>query len=909
MEIREGIIARLTYRSSGVFILLMYMLLQPNLFAKGWHPEINHRPRLVFLASELETIRARLASGVYNQLWSNDFSYRNGGVLAGIYQKAALMQEPILNTEEQPRKFADSRSWIAKCAAFVYAMNKRADGEKELNDSLGVADPYPRNWYRDHAIEYLQSLDPEVLGPNDIFDLLQNPEKADFVNNWQWRAKELIYYCQAYDMLLGMDVAVPDTVGVLLERFAQNLYQKYTVQGVEQLLLSKNNHRLMSAAALGLAAVTLNDSQYADNWIELAMNVIQYVLYEDGGSDGPPLIDSDGGYAEGPYYFRYSFKHLIPFFIAMRNFNGDWTEDYNTRSIRSPWYDPAYYMIYDWVTKIRMPEGRLPALEDSYQDHYLPDLAVFGGYYVWPYQSFDENFSNEALLNWQLADPFDLRIDYIVAGNADDEGVVPPWDKVQILTEAGSAVFKGDWGTDAVYFHLYGQHGSAREGGSTHDHADVTSFILGYKGQVLALDAGYIRFNYHYRVNKPENHNVILVDGYGPRPPSGPLTSDHTYYGDPSPTDGYLQNKYISEDFAHVEVHAEYGQHYEMIDSLNGQEAWEFVQNDTTLVEVTRSALFVDNRYFILSDRMNNRDSDLKRYQLLIHGNGGGTSGGDYERNSNGASWTRGSANLVAYVTAFEGGVVFDDSLFEHGDGFLKIKTHECLRVTKEDTNTQFLSLLFPCEDPSLVSIFENSTAEYTSLVLDRSEQGLGQRFDLIVAQMGKDTINIPGQSFANFSTKPIKTDAELLLMSFDTNEPDNPDSMKIFGKNLTFIYFDDGRIIFNPDGEITSNFNYKIDAVNENNSRTPIKFSLKQNYPNPFNPITNIEYRIPNSGFVTLKIYNALGQKVATLVNRKQKAGIYSVEWDASGFASGVYYYRLQAEGFVETKKLILLR
>jgi hypothetical protein len=90
---------------------------------------------------------------------------------------------------------------------------------------------------------------------------------------------------------------------------------------------------------------------------------------------------------------------------------------------------------------------------------------------------------------------------------------------------------------------------------------------------------------------------------------------------------------------------------------------------------------------------------------------------------------------------------------------------------------------------------------------------------------------------------------------------------------------------------------------------KTPIKFSLSQNYPNPFNPITNIEYRIANSEFVNLKVYNVLGQKVATLVNRKQQAGSYIVEWDASGIASGVYYYRLVAGEFVDTKKLVLLK
>ncbi len=86
-------------------------------------------------------------------------------------------------------------------------------------------------------------------------------------------------------------------------------------------------------------------------------------------------------------------------------------------------------------------------------------------------------------------------------------------------------------------------------------------------------------------------------------------------------------------------------------------------------------------------------------------------------------------------------------------------------------------------------------------------------------------------------------------------------------------------------------------------------EFALKQNYPNPFNPSTNIEFSITKTAFVTLKIYNQLGQEVTTLVSDKLAAGSYMYEWNASNLASGVYLYRLEAEEFVETKKLVLLR
>ena len=85
--------------------------------------------------------------------------------------------------------------------------------------------------------------------------------------------------------------------------------------------------------------------------------------------------------------------------------------------------------------------------------------------------------------------------------------------------------------------------------------------------------------------------------------------------------------------------------------------------------------------------------------------------------------------------------------------------------------------------------------------------------------------------------------------------------------------------------------------------------YKLKQNYPNPFNPTTNIGFRIANFGLVTLKVYDILGEEVVTLVNEEKPAGEYSIKFDATDLPSGVYFYQLKAEKFVQTKKLILIK
>ena len=100
-----------------------------------------------------------------------------------------------------------------------------------------------------------------------------------------------------------------------------------------------------------------------------------------------------------------------------------------------------------------------------------------------------------------------------------------------------------------------------------------------------------------------------------------------------------------------------------------------------------------------------------------------------------------------------------------------------------------------------------------------------------------------------------------------------------------------------------------KLTDVNENKEAIPNKFILCQNYPNPFNPSTVISYQLPVFSHVILKIYGILGREVVTLVNKYEAAGTYKVTFDAGNLSSGIYLYTLRAGGFVQTKKLILLK
>lgn len=142
--------------------------------------------------------------------------------------------------------------------------------------------------------------------------------------------------------------------------------------------------------------------------------------------------------------------------------------------------------------------------------------------------------------------------------------------------------------------------------------------------------------------------------------------------------------------------------------------------------------------------------------------------------------------------------------------------------------------------------------------------------------------------------------------------------SVKMYDSNGVYIedFIPNGSGgLITPNAVVIRELNPSSVSGNENSSNLNT-FLLEQNYPNPFNPITNIKFRIADlpdgkAGFefVSLKIYNVLGTEITTLINEYKLAGTYEVEFNASGLASGIYYYQLSTENFVDTKKMIYLK
>jgi hypothetical protein len=139
------------------------------------------------------------------------------------------------------------------------------------------------------------------------------------------------------------------------------------------------------------------------------------------------------------------------------------------------------------------------------------------------------------------------------------------------------------------------------------------------------------------------------------------------------------------------------------------------------------------------------------------------------------------------------------------------------------------------------------------------------------------------------------------------------PSGMRYSLRSVSFTFNKDTRIVtvVGANGTILRKTEGGV-AVRDNSSskiESPNQISLKQNYPNPFNPITTISFKLSKSAFVTLKVYDLNGEEITTLINESKTAGSYTVNFEASKFSNGVYFYRLYAGGFVQSRKMLLLK
>jgi hypothetical protein len=158
---------------------------------------------------------------------------------------------------------------------------------------------------------------------------------------------------------------------------------------------------------------------------------------------------------------------------------------------------------------------------------------------------------------------------------------------------------------------------------------------------------------------------------------------------------------------------------------------------------------------------------------------------------------------------------------------------------------------------------------------------------------------SIAGRKLAEWGVIPESDTWTRVSIPLPLSQSERLSSIGISGGVEETFYMDDMRLVAHP-----------FTSVEVSEGRVvPCGYALSQNVPNPFNPLTTIAYDLPQACDVTLTVYALTGQKVGTLVSAHQEGGHYDVTWDGKGFGSGIYFYRLEAGEFVETKRMALLR
>ena len=205
--------------------------------------------------------------------------------------------------------------------------------------------------------------------------------------------------------------------------------------------------------------------------------------------------------------------------------------------------------------------------------------------------------------------------------------------------------------------------------------------------------------------------------------------------------------------------------------------------------------------------------------------------------------------------------------------------------VTGEDYDWFFDQWVYSPNHP----VYQNS---YTI-----SESGQNWDVELTINQVQQNTafFKMPVEIKIEFSDA---TDTTFTILNDANNQVNN------------FQFFKEPvNLIFDPDRNIVIKTANTILVSVEDDEQLPEEFSLEQNYPNPFNPSTTIRFNLPEQEFVTLKIYDVMGNEIAVILKEEKQAGTHSIQYDASGLASGTYYYKLQAGNNIETRKMLLVK
>lgn len=499
-------------------------------------------------------------------------------------------------------------------------------------------------------------------------------------------AEELQQYATAYDALRGAGIDLGDDETAIVDHLAAlagELYENYRdpASAGGFTTLHQNNHRAKSGAAMATSALALAEyTPAAGSDPDGVREPTDWLLYGTTQVDAVmryALVSGDGAYGEGPFYLRYGSQNLLPFWRAWDALTGG-----TAAGVTMPnfWRHPLLARLVQWELDNTLPDGSLAPTDDGNPfEFYYFGAAPLTAATAWRWTTGDSPLETDGNIS--------LAAESVV--NFDDALAVAPPDAspTSFYTEGGVAALRSDWSPAGVLALVQAEHGAAAEFGryadgtpaspESHEHADGGSFLLHAFGERLALDPGYFSFTLHGMVNKPQDHNVILVNGSGP----GDLLSASINWlarpVDPPPTDGEgsLVDTLDSDAFDTATALLRYGQ---------------------PAARLERRFLFAADRYLLIADRATSSNDAAENFTWLLHGNGGGTSGGSFDLAGAGARWTRAGASLTEVLAVDAGPLSLTTRDAVHEGANRASLTHTVLEASATATDARSVSLLYP---------------------------------------------------------------------------------------------------------------------------------------------------------------------------------------------------------------------
>jgi hypothetical protein len=469
-------------------------------------------PRTMMNSSEIATIKSSLATNtIYTDLYSD------------IYSNTQEVLPNLVDTSTGGRRAVANR---AKNNAFVYLM-----GVDNTGAVLSAGDLLT---LKGDAMTLLEGASSSVS--DFVVYTFGVPTGFDYLD-WQWTTKEMMALTSAYDLLRGAGVPEIDLANsktnitaYLQDQYEESIETHPTLVAVLNGLntagdwvdgsffhLINNNHATMVHNALIYGAIVFDDHASASNWANYGMYYQEKTLFTHS-EKAMASRTLNAGYAEGPHYWIYHSYNHLPAIQALKNYLPDgthsWTSPAGTETIRHPAYDPAISAINQWMVEIALPDGRMPALEDSFHDDTFQVLALYeDSSYVLPV-TFSENLAGSAFdYKNGINNTVDLRADFISSQTSESN---PSRSTLYINPESGDIVMRSSEDSDATYLHATGQNGLPLTAASGHNQGDETSFMLVHKGKELLIDPGYLSWDQRSSVSGASSHNLILIDGNGP---------------------------------------------------------------------------------------------------------------------------------------------------------------------------------------------------------------------------------------------------------------------------------------------------------------------------------------------------------------------------------------------------------